>query len=417
MVMALEELKPLIEEGNKAIAAIRADFDKKSAEDAVEKEKLARMEADLAATLKAKQDAEMAMQAIERRLAEVETKANRPGAGLSTKDADEYKDAFVAFIRDPHNPSAQQKLHELSRKATDVRTSTAGSGGYALPEEIARDIAKQVQDMSPIRQVARVVQVGTPDYKELVDLNGFGFEWVGETDTRNQTNTPNLGECAPSFGSIVAKPEATVESLEDLFFNVETWLAGSAVEQFAIGEGAAFVSGNGTNKPTGFLAGVPVATADASRAFGVLQYVPTGQAAALAANPFSNLLDVAYGLKAGYRGNARWVMNSATMAAHAKIVDGEGRPLLQNSVAAGVPATVHGYPVLIAEDMPAIAANAFPIAFGDFSRGYLIADRVGMSIVRDEVTKPGYVRYIIRKRVGGKVKDSNAIKLLKIAAT
>ncbi len=414
--MALEELKPLIEEGNKIISALRGEVESVKSQDVVHSEKIARIEADLAAALSAKQAAELAHKALESRLAEIETKANRPG-GIETKAADEYKAAFVAYARNPQDPAAQQKLYDLNRKATDVRTSAGASGGYALPEEISADIAEQVMDVSPIRQIARVVQVGTPDYKELVDLNGFGFEWVGETDTRNQTNTPNMGEVAPTFGSIVAKPEATVESLEDLFFNVESWLAASAVEQFAIGEGTAFVSGNGTNKPTGFLTGTPVATADASRAFGVLQYVPTGQAAALATNPFDTFKDTFYKLKSGYRGNANWVMNSNTMAALAKVKDGEGVYLLQRSVALGQPDTIEGRPVVIAEDMPDVAANAFAVALGDFARGYLIADRVGMSMIRDEVTKPGYVRYIVRKRVGGKVKDSNAIKLIKIAAS
>lgn len=414
--MALEELKPLIEEGNKIISALRGEVESVKSQDVVHSEKIARIEADLAAALSAKQAAELAHKALESRLAEIETKANRPG-GIETKAADEYKAAFVAYARNPQDPAAQQKLYDLNRKATDVRTSTGASGGYALPEEISADIAKQVLDVSPIRQIARVVQVGTPDYKELVDLNGFGFEWVGETDTRNQTNTPNMGEVAPTFGSIVAKPEATVESLEDLFFNVESWLAASAVEQFAIGEGTAFVSGNGTNKPTGFLTAPPVATADASRAFGVLQYVPTGQAAALATNPFDTFKDTFYKLKSGYRGNANWVMNSNTMAALAKVKDAEGVYLLQRSIALGQPDTIEGRPVVIAEDMPDIAANAFAVALGDFARGYLIADRVGMSMIRDEVTKPGYVRYIVRKRVGGKVKDSNAIKLIKIAAS
>lgn len=414
--MAFDELKTLIDEGNKTIAAIRSEVESVKSADALHVEKIGKMEADLATALKAKQDADLALKSLEGRLADIETKANRPG-GVDTKAADEYKAAFIAYTRNPQDPGAQQALFDLNRKATDVRTSTGGSGGYALPEEIARDIAKQVQDMSPIRQIARVVQVGTPDYKELVDLNGFGFEWVGETDTRAQTNTPNVGEVAPTFGSIVAKPEATVESLEDLFFNVESWLAASAVEQFAIGEGAAFVAGNGTNKPTGFLAGTPVATADASRAFGVLQYVPTGQAAALATSPFDTVKDTLYTLKAGYRANSSWVMNSTTMAALAKVKDDNGVYLLQRSVALGSPDTMEGRPVVIAEDMPSIAANAFPIALGDFSRGYLIADRVGMSMIRDEVTKPGYVRYIMRKRVGGKLKDTNAIKLIKIAAS
>lgn len=416
--MALDDLKPLIEAGNKTIEALRAEVDSMKSADVVTSEKIARIEADLAAALSAKQAAEMAQKAMETRLAEVETKANRPGKPAKDEQADEYKSAFIEFIRQPGNPSLQQKMYELQAKATDVRTSTAGSGGYALPEMIAAEIAKQVQDISPIRQIARVVQVGTPDYKELVDLNGFGTEWVGETDTRNQTNTPNLGEVAPTFGELAAKPEATRHSLEDLFFNVESWLTGSAVDAFAIAEGVAFVSGNGTNKPTGFLAGpTPVTTADASRAFGTLQYIATGQAAALATNAYDTFIDLAYTLKAGYRPGARWVMNSTTMAALAKVKDAEGVYLLQRSISDAAPDRIAGYGITIAEDMPVIAAGAFPVAFGDFSRGYLIADRVGMGIVRDEVTKPGYIRYIMFKRVGGKLKDTNAIKLLKVAAS
>jgi len=416
--MALDDLKPLIEEGNKTITALRAEVEGMKSADVLSAEKIARMEADLAKALEAKQSAELAHKAMDARIAEIETKGARPGQPGSAEAADEYKEAFVAFIRSPGNPALQQKMYELQGKAADVRTSTAGSGGYALPELISTDIAKQVQDISPIRQIARVVQVGTPDYKELVDLNGFGTEWVGETDTRTATTTPNIGECAPTFGELAAKPEATRHSLEDLFFDVEAWLTGSATEQFAIAEGVAFVSGNGTNKPTGFLAGpTPVVTADATRAFGTLQYVPTGQAAALATNVFDTFHTLTFGLKAGYRSGAQWVMNSNTMAALAKVRDGDGRYLLQASVAAGVPSTINGYGMTIAEDMPEIAAGTFPVAFGDFQRGYLIADRVGMGIVRDEVTKPGYIRYIMFKRVGGKLKDTNAIKLLKVAAT
>ena len=386
--------------------------------DVVSTEKLGRMEKDLSETLAAKQKAELELKAIETRLAEVETKAARPGGVPMAEQSDEYKEAFVAYIRNPSNPVLQSKMYDLQAKATDVRTSTGASGGFALPEVIATDIAKQVQDISPIRQIARVVQVGTPDYKELVDLNGFGFEWVGETSTRTQTDTPNLGEVAPTFGEIAAKPEATRHSLEDLFFNVEAWLQASGAEQFAIAEGEAFVSGDGSNKPTGILGGpTPVTTADASRAFGTLQYVATGEAATLADDPFDTFHDIVYGLKAGYRSNARFLMNSLTVAALAKVKDADGRYLLQASVAAGVPDMINGYGITVAEDMPNIGANTFPVAFGDFQRGYLIADRVGLGIIRDEVTKPGYIRYIMFKRVGGKLKDTNAIKLLKVAAS
>jgi HK97 family phage major capsid protein len=386
--------------------------------DVLKDEKIGRMEASLAETLAAKQAAELQAKALANRLDEIERRAGRGKAAGGSEAADEYKAAFIEYVRNPKDPRTEQKMFELATKAADVRTGTGASGGFALPEVIATDIAKQVQDISPIRQIARVVQVGTSDYKELVDLNGFGVEWVGETTTRSQTVTPNLGEVAPTFGEMAAKPEATRHSLEDLFFDVEGWLNRSATEQFAIAEGTAFVSGNGTNKPTGFLAGpTPVVTADAARAFGTLQYIATGQAAALATDPFDTMKEIVFGLKAGYRMGATWVMNSLTMAGLAKVKDANGVYLLQRAVAAGAPATMEGYPVMVAEDMPDIAANAFPIAFGDFERGYLIADRAGMGMVRDEVTKPGYIRFIIYKRVGGKLKDTNAIKLLKVAAS
>lgn len=409
----LTEIKQLIEDGNKAVAAIREEA---QSNDVVTQEKFARIEKELAETLAAKQAAELEMKSQQERLDAFEQRLNTPGAPGS-KAVDEYKDAFVDYVRNPDSHKAAEKVLELAAKATDVRTSTAGSGGYALPEVIATDIAKQVQDISPIRQIARVISVGTPDYKELVDLNGFGTEWVGETTTRSQTNTPDIGEVAPTFGELAAKPEATRHSLEDLFFDVEAWLQASAVEQFAIAEGLAFVSGDGTNKPTGFLDGTPVATADASRAFGTLQYIPTGQAAALSANPFDEMKDIKFTLKAGYRPNAQWVMNSTTMASFAKVKDGEGQYLLTPSVVAGEPDMMEGKGITIAEDMPDIAADAFPVAFGDFNRGYLIADRVGMGLIRDNVTKPGYVRFIMFKRVGGALKDTNALKLLKIAAS
>jgi HK97 family phage major capsid protein len=382
-----------------------------------QQEKFAKMEKQLAETLSAKQAAELELKSQVERIDGLEKKLNTPGAP-EAKAADEYKEAFVSFVRNPDDHKAAEKVMDLATKATDVRTSTAGSGGYALPEQIARDIAKQVQDISPIRQIARVVSVGTPDYKELVDLNGFGTEWVGETTTRSQTNTPDLGEVAPTFGELAAKPEATRHSLEDLFFDVEAWLQASAVEQFAIAEGLAFVSGDGTNKPTGFLAGpAPLATADDARAFGTLQYVPTGAASALSGNPFDEMKDLKFTMKAGYRANSRWVMNSSTMAAFAKVKDAEGQYLLTPSVVMGEPDMMEGRPITIAEDMPNIGADAFPVAFGDFNRGYLIADRVGMGLIRDNVTKPGYVRYIMFKRVGGILKDTNAIKLLKVAVS
>ena len=375
------------------------------------------------------------------RLEKMETKLARPGAlgGSGEKrgesaEALAYKSAFVAWVRNPEDPERRMALHQRAKelrrveakaggdddgfetRAASASTGTGSAGGFALPESIERQIAQLSLDVSPIRQIATVRTVGSPDYKELFDVNGAAFEWVGEGDTRNGTNTSDLAEVAPTFGMASAKPKASEESLDDLFFDVESWLVSSASDAIGQGEGAAFVSGNGTKKPTGFLAGpAPVATADATRAFGTLQYIASGQAAALPTNP-DLFYDIVYALRARYRANARWVTSKLILAALRKYKDGNGQYLWQPSLQVGEPSLFLGYPVTEAEDMPALAANAFPLAFGDFKEGYLIADRVGMRMTRDEITEPGFVKFYVRRRVGGKLRNTQAIKLLKIAA-
>lgn len=363
---------------------------------------------------------------IKSELEKMETRMSRPGvftggrADGESKPQAEYRAAFIDWMRAPTDRDREQRLASASRsleqRSSQVVTSTGAAGGYALPEIIESAINRLGKDISPIRSIATVRTVGSPDYKELIDIGGAGFEWIGETDTRAQTNTPDIAEIAPTFGMASAKPQASEESLDDLFFDVESWLQSSVVEAFAAGEGAAFVSGNGTKKPTGFLNGTPVATADASRAFGTLQFIASGQAAALPTSA-DVFYDMVYALRARYRSNARWVTSKSVLAALRKYKDTAGQYLWQPALAAGQPASFMGYAITEAEDMPAVAANAFPLAFGDFREGYLIADRVGMRITRDEITTPGFVKYYARKRVGGIVRNSQAIKLLKIAAS
>lgn len=426
----MAEVKKILEAQGEAFAEYRKandqrldEIDKKGAADPLIDEKLANID--------------KALDGFRAALDKIETRAARPGAGAAggeqtSREAESYKSAFLSWVRAPQDMSRRAALEQagkalrasqakgagddLETRATQTVTSTGSAGGYALPEVIERAIARLSVDISPIRQIATVRSVGSPDYKELVDVNGAAFEWVGEADTRSQTNTPDLAEVAPTFGMASAKPQATEESLDDLFFDVENWLQMSAAEAIAQGEGAAFVSGNGTKKPTGFLAGTPVSTADSSRAFGVLQYIAGGQAAAMPTST-DTFLDMIYALRARYRPNARWVTSKLVLAAMRKYKDTTNQYLWQPSTQAGQPSTFMGYAITEAEDMPAVAASAFPLAFGDFREGYLIADLVGMRITRDEITTPGVVKFYIRKRVGGKVRNSQAIKLLKIATT
>lgn len=431
---------PTIASVAEAISAIATSFEeyKKTNDQRIEAIKKGQSTEALDAKL-AKMDEHMnGLSEQKSRLEKIELKLARPGAmnGGGRQDQDEtaevaeYRQALGDWIRKSNDFEREAKLKDAAgsivaksnagpreRRAAQVITSTGSAGGFALPEIIERQITRLTIDISPIRQLATVRTVGSPDYKELIDIGGAAFEWLGEGDTRNQTNTPDLYEVAPTFGMASAKPQASEESLDDLFFDVEGWLVDSASEAIGGGEGAAFINGNGVKKPTGILAGpAPLATADASRAFGTLQYVASGQAAAMPTSA-DLFYDLVYSLRARYRANANWLTSKLVLAAMRKYKDSTGQYLWQPSVAAGQPSLFMGYGVTEAEDMPAVAANAFPCAFGDFKEGYLIVDRVGMRITRDEITTPGFVKFYVRKRVGGKLRNTQAIKLLKIAAS
>lgn len=376
--------------------------------------------------LEAKADARFAE--VQKSLEEVNVKLGRitvAGAGESKKDS-EHKSAFVNYIRNPRDQKAIAALQDAELKAV-YTTGTGGSaaGGYAVPEEISRAIITQLTNLSPMRQVANVVTASSPDYKILVDTLGTGTSWAGENGTRSETNTPQLGEVAPTFGTLYAYPKASEESLNDMFFDVAGWLTNSVSVAFAAAEGVAFTTGNGTNKPTGLMAATKSTSDDASLAFGSVQYIPTGAAAGFpalsvtspVAYPADKLVDLVHKLKAGYRANARWMMNKSTLAVVRKFKDVDGNYLWQPGLAAGMPSSLLGFPVIENEDVADIGANAFPLAFGDFRAAYTIVDLVGLRVTMDEVTTPGQVKWIFRKRVGGKLVDNQAVKVIKCATT
>ena len=352
-----------------------------------------------------------ALDALGDKLKLIEAKGNRPGAGadgLSEAEA-EHKSAYQSWMR---KGAGEASLADLEAKA--FSTTVSADGGFAVPKVIDQAIIKKLIDISPIRQIAQVVQIGTSDYKKLADIGGISSGWVGETAARSATNTPQLAQIAPTMGELYANPQATQVMLDDVQFDAEAWLGASLAEEFARAEGAAFISGDGTNKPTGFLTGTPVATADSARAWGVLQYTASGGAAAMPTSA-DTFITLVHSLKAGYRQGAQWVTSKTLLATLRSYKDSTGQYLWQPSLQAGVPSQFLGYMVTEAEDMPVVAGNAFPLAFGDFGTGYLIVDRMGVRTLRDPYSNKPYVGFYSTKRAGGIVQNSEAIKLLKIS--
>lgn len=420
-----EDVKAAIKDVAQAFEAFKAENDvrlteiaEKGAVDPLITDKLAKIEADMdAAKARADQmERDRQYDALHGRLED----------GMTPQQRD-YRDAFIGWVRQPKSQRAVASLQEANLQLKDIQTTVPSDGGYAVPEVIAAQIEAKLKDISPMRQRATVRSISTSDYKELVDVKGATGGWVGETGTRNPTETPSLAQVTPTLGTVYAYPSATEESLQDMFFDVQSWLVSSVVETFAELEGNAFISGDGTNKPTGVLTGTPVAIGDddsPARAFGTLEYVPTGAAGAFANGPGDSpagtgqdvFLSTVYKLKAGYRSAARWAMNKSVLEEVRKMKDVDGNYLWAPGLQAGEPSSLVGYPVTEDEGMPAIAANSFSIGFGDWS-GYLVVDRVGVSMTVDEITTPGYVKYYTRKRVGGILKNDDKIKVIKFAAS
>jgi HK97 family phage major capsid protein len=355
---------------------------------------------------------DQALTQIKARIDALSKAHQRPALGTvavrSSIDA-EHKAAFVdGYIR-------RGALDGLQSKA--LSGATPGDGGVAVPQQIDALIERRLRDISPIRSIAQVVQVGSSGYRKLVASSGVTSGWVAETAARPETATNTFNEIVPPSGDLYANPAATQAMLDDAVFDAENWLAEEIARDFAQKEGAAFVTGTGVARPKGFLTYATATTADAARAFGTLQYVATGTAGAFpATNPADRLIDLIHTLRPAYRQGAVFVMNSKTLSQVRKFKTTDGAFLWQPGLQAGQPASLLGYSVIEAEDMPDVAADSLSIAFGNFNAGYVIADRMGTRILRDPYSNKPYVNFYATKRTGGAVTNSEAIKLLKFSA-
>jgi HK97 family phage major capsid protein len=367
--------------------------------DVVTDEKLARIDA--------------ALDDAKRRLDRLALDRSRPPlAGTQDAARDpaqaEHKTAFQAYIRS----GEASGLKRLEEKA--LSAGSGPDGGYLVPDTVEREVLRRLSAVSPIRAISSVRVISGGQYKRAFSTSGPATGWVGETAARPQTASPALSEMSFPAMELYAMPAATQTLLDDSVVDIDRWIAEEVEAAFAEQEGAAFVNGDGVNKPKGFLASDTIE--DEIWEWGRLGTIQAGGADFPASNPSDVLVELIYALKAGYRQNASFVMNRKTQSAIRKFKDDNGQYLWAPPASIGQSATLMGFPVVEAEDMPDIAAGSCAIAFGDFKRGYLVVDRAGMRVLRDPYSAKPYVLFYTTKRVGGGVQDYAAIKLLKFAA-
>jgi HK97 family phage major capsid protein len=320
----------------------------------------------------------------------------------------QHKAAFDAYVR----TGDASGLRDLESKALSIGSNP--DGGYLATEELEARVNRGVRNVSPIRAIAQVRRVSGSVYKKPFAIADAATGWVAETAARPETGTPTLAELSFPTMELYAMPAATSALLDDAAVDIDEWIADEVQGSFAQQEGTAFVTGNGTARPKGFLDYTKVA--NASWSWGNIGYITTGTAGAFAAsNPGDRLIDLVYTVKTGYRANGTFVFNRATQAVIRKMKDLDGNYLWQPAAKAGDASTLMGFPVAESEDMPNIATDSYSVAFGDFRRGYLIVDRAGIRILRDPYSSKPYVLFYTTKRVGGGVQDFDAIKLLRFS--
>ncbi|HYF21858.1 MAG TPA: phage major capsid protein [Caulobacteraceae bacterium] len=346
---------------------------------------------------------DQALQSAQGRLDRALYESRRPPIeGGRAAEPDERKAAFEGYL----------KTGAVGLELKAGLSSAPTSGGYVVPAETERTIDRRLMTASPMRAVATVRSIGAGVFKKPVSTAGVGSGWVAETAARPETDPATLALLEFPAADLYAAPAATQALLDDAMLNLDEWLASEVEDAFAAQETAAFVSGDGVNKPKGFLSYDVVA--DSAHVWGKIGSLPTGAAAGFeAADPVSRLLDLVYAPKARHRANARFVMNRKTVGVIRKFKDADGNYVWSPASQPGALASLLGFPITALEEMPNLGAGSLSVAFGDFRKGYLIVDRAGVRVLRDPYTAKPYVLFYTTKRVGGGVQDFDAIKVLK----
>lgn len=348
-------------------------------------------------------DTKAAQWAVEASLA-----TKRSIGNFSAKEMGEYKSAFEKLMRANFNIDM---LGDAERKSLSVGQDSAG--GYFVYSDMSGRIVQRIFETSPMRAYASVQVISTDALEGYYDNDETGFGWVAELEARPVSTTPNIGKWRIPVHEMYAMPDATQQLLDDSIVPLETWLDAKIADRFARAENNAFVSGNGVDKPRGFLT-----LANSTDLTQGVEQIKTTVNGGFAAAPSGGdvLIDALYSLKAQYRANATWFMNRATTRLVRKLKDSDGSYLWSPGIAAGQPATVLGYPLAAFEDMPDPATGSLSIAVGDMRQAYQIVDRQGIRMLRDPYTAKPKILFYATKRTGGTVVNGEALKLIQFAA-
>lgn len=382
------------------------EIETKGAADPVTVDKLAKIEETVAGfeglnqklTLeqKARENIELETKSLRDAMAKLEAKVGRPGAGGEQDPAKklqaEYKSAFDGYVRKTERGLSEAEHKTLNEYKALVASNDTLGGYYLSPADMANEIIKAVVLQSPLRALARVTPIGVASLKLPKRTGTFAATRVGEIAPRTETTGYTTGMVEIFCPEMYAEVHISEQMIEDTMFDIQAEMQMEFAEQFAVKEGAEFISGTGAaNQAEG------VMTAAGTNS------VKSGAATAVTADGMINLFY--QGLKTAYAKNATWIMNRQTLGSVRKLKDGNGQYLWLPGIAGNVPNSILGAPYAEMPDMPNEGAGLYPVAVGDWFRAYRVVDRVLISVLRDPFTQAnaGQILFRARKRVGGAV--------------
>lgn len=303
-------------------------------------------------------------------------------------------------------------------RENEIKTLIAGNnpqGGYFIRPERSAVMIKRIFETSPVRSVANIVSTSSDSMEFLIDDNeATSGGWVGETQSRGETGTPNIGMLTIPVHEQFAQPKATQKMLDDAGFDIESWLSGKVTRKMSRFENTAFVVGDGSQKPRGFL-NLPAWTTSGVYQRGAIEQVVSGEAGAFSADGVKALQNA---LIEDYQASAVFGIQRASWEQIITLKDGNGAYLLDpRSMKVGDDLTLLGKRVLFMNDMPSIAADALAMVYGDFTAGYTIVDRIGFRVIRDELTDKPFIKFYTTKRTGGDVTNYESLKIQKLASS
>lgn len=327
---------------------------------------------------------------------------------VTEENFENYKKSFNVYLR-THDDVFK---HIDPEKVKDLSVGIDPDGGYTVTPVMVTRIIQRIYESDPIRQLAAVESITTGAIELYVDYDEAGAEWEGERATPSDTTTPKWDKKRIPVHILATRPKATQTLIEDSGINIESWLAGHVGRKFGRVEAAAFVSGDGVNKPRGFLTYDDYTTAGTDE-YGKIEQISMGAAANLTADGFNK---VKYSLVEDFMDRGTWLMNRTTVRDAMILKDGEGRYIWQPGLQSGEPSILCGLPLRMSTTMPVVAANALSVALADWAEAYMIVDRLGITVQRDPYTVKPFIEFYTRKRVGGDVVNMQAIKIGKVAA-